>query len=47
MSGYPTSMSLPQVDGLSTDPWVLWFHSLVSKHRYTNMGIGLGHVVII
>ena len=26
VSGYPTSTSLPRVDGLSTDPWVLGHH---------------------
>ena len=29
MSGYPTSTSIPQVDGLSTDPRVLGRH----KHK--------------
>ena len=27
MSGYPTSMSLPRVDRLSTDPYVLGYHT--------------------
>ena len=27
VSGYLTSMSLPRVDGLSTDPWVLGRHN--------------------
>ena len=33
--GYPTSTSIPRVDGLSTDTPVLERHSLVSEHRYT------------
>ena len=33
--GYPTSTSIPRVDGLSTDTSVLGRHSLVSEHRYT------------
>ena len=45
--GYPTSTNLPWVDELSTDPWDLWCHSMVSKHRYTTTwslrDIGLGH----
>ena len=36
VSGYPTSMSLPLVDELSTDPRVLGRHILVSEHRYMN-----------
>ena len=32
--GYPTSTSIPRVDGLSTDTPVLGLHSLVSEHRY-------------
>ena len=28
MSGYPTSMSVPWVDGLSTDHWVLGLHNI-------------------
>ena len=36
VSGYPTSTSIPQVDGLSTDPRVLGRHSLVSERRYTS-----------
>ena len=34
--GYRTSTSLPQVDGLSTDPRVLGRHNLVSELRYTS-----------
>ena len=33
--GYPTSTSIPWVDGLSTDTLVLGRHSMVSEHRYT------------
>ena len=33
--GYPTSTSIPRVDGLSTDTPVLGRHSLVSEHRFT------------
>ena len=33
--GYPTSTSVPHVDGLSTDTPDLGCHSLVSEHRYT------------
>ena len=33
--GYPTSTSIPQVDGLSTDTLVLGHHSMVSEHRFT------------
>ena len=33
--GYPTSTSIPRVNGLSTDTPVLGHHSLVSEHRYT------------
>ena len=33
--GYPTSTSIPRVDGLSTDTPVLGRHNLVSEHRYT------------
>ena len=33
--GYPTSTSIPRVNGLSTDTPVLGRHSLVSEHRYT------------
>ena len=47
VSGYPTSMSIPWVDGLSTDPQVMGRHSLVSELRYTNTygfrDLGLGH----
>ena len=32
--GYPTSTSIPRVDGLLTDTSVLGLHSLVSEHRY-------------
>ena len=30
MSGYPTFTSIPRVDGLSTDPWVLGRHRIVA-----------------
>ena len=33
--GYPTSTSIPQVDGLSKDTPILGRHSMVSEHRYT------------
>ena len=33
-AGYPTSMIIPQVDGLSTDTLVLGRHSLVLELRY-------------
>ena len=33
--GYPTSTSIPRVDGLSTYTPVLGRHSLVSEYRYT------------
>ena len=33
--GYPTSTSIPRVDGLSTDTPVLGRHIMVSEHRYT------------
>ena len=33
--GYPTSMSIPRVDGLLTDTPILGRHSLVSEHKYT------------
>ena len=33
--GHPISMSFPQVDDWSTDPWVLGHHSLVSELKYT------------
>ena len=35
-SGYPTSMNIPRVDGLSTDTSVLGRHNMVSEHRYTS-----------
>ena len=34
--GYPTSTSIPRVDGLSSDTPVLGRHSLVLELRYTN-----------
>ena len=36
VSGYPTLMSFPRVDGLSTDTLVLGRHSLVSELKYTS-----------
>ena len=36
ISGRPTFMSIPRVDGLSTDPRDFRLHSLVSELRYTN-----------
>ena len=34
VSGNAKSIIIPQVDGLSTGPWDLGCHSMVSKHRY-------------
>ena len=36
LAGYPTSTSIPRVDGLSTGPPVMGRHNLVSELRYTN-----------
>ena len=49
--GYPTSTSIPRVDGLSTDTPVLGRHSLASKLRYTItcgvLGMGLGYAIVV
>ena len=34
VSGYPTSISFPWVNGWSTNPRVFRRHKLVSEHRY-------------
>ena len=48
---YPTSTSIPWVDGLSTDTPILGRHSLVSELSYTItcsvLGMGLGYVVVV
>ena len=36
VSGYPTSMNIPRVDGLSTDPREMGRHSLISELRFIN-----------
>ena len=49
--GYPTSTSIPRVDGLLTDTPVLGRHSLVSELRYTItcsvLGMGLGYAIVV
>ena len=49
--GYPTSMSIPRVDGLATDTPVLGRHNMVSELRYTItcsvLGMGLGYAVVV
>ena len=39
VSGYPTSTSLPRVDGLSTDPRVFGCHSGKGMHRLHDMHV--------
>ena len=49
--GYPTSTSIPRVDGFSTDTPISGHHSMVSELRYTItcsvLGIGLGYAVVV
>ena len=44
VSGYPTSTSLPWVDGLSTDPQVLGLHIFFHLIYYTNFFIIIPHL---
>ena len=49
--GNSQSTGIPQVDGLSTGPPDLGFHSMVSELRYTitcsMLGMGLGYGVAV